>query len=76
MNIDEIKRLYNRRYKVEFRLYGMEYTIMKVQKGAIIFPNIYNDRPTLFDNVDLLLNNYTIFNESIINCQNDIKNIR
>ena len=54
----------------------MEYTIMKVEKGVIIFPSIYNNRPILFDDIDLLLNNYTIFNDSIVLCQNDIKTIR
>ncbi len=76
MNIDEIKRLLNRRGRVSFRLYGMDYTILKNNNGYLIFADIYNDKQVLFNDIDLLLSNYTVFNESLIFCQNDLKNIR
>ena len=76
MNIDEIKRLLNRRGKVEFRLYGMNYTILKTTIGYVIYANIYKNRPIYFNDIDSLLENYTIFNENLIRCQNDLKNIR
>ena len=75
MNVDEIRRLFNRRGKVTFKLYGMEYIIIKNSNSASIYPTIYNERIVHYNNLDTLLANYTVFNESIIDCQNDIKNI-
>ncbi len=75
MNIDEIKRVFNRRGKVTFKLYGMEYTIIKNSNSAIIYPNTYIERTIYFKDLDTLLANYTVFNESLKECQNDIKNI-
>ena len=75
MNIDEIRRLFNRRGKVTFKLYGMEYIIIKNSNSASIYPTIYNERIVHYNDLDALLANYTVFNESIIDCQNDIKNI-
>ena len=75
MNIDEIKRIFNRRGKVEFKLYGMEYTIEKNNNGVSIYPSIYATRILHYKDLENLLGNYTVFNESIFQCQNDIKNI-
>ena len=75
MNIDEIKRVFNRRGKVNFKLYGMEYTIIKNSNSASIYPSIYNDRIIHYNDLETLLAKYTIFNESIYECQSDIKNI-
>ena len=75
MNVDEIKRLLNRRGKVNFRLYGMEYTILKNNNIVSIYPSIYIKRIIYYDNLDTLLRTYTVFNESIFECQDDIKNI-
>ena len=38
MNVDEIRRLFNRRGKVTFKLYGMEYIIIKNSNSASIYP--------------------------------------
>lgn len=76
MNIDEVKRILNRRGKVTFKLYGMEYTIIKNGNIVSIFPNIYNERILHYDNLNILLSTYTVFNETIESCQNDIKNIK
>ncbi len=76
MNIDEIKRLFNRYGKVEFILYSMEYTIVKNNNSASIYPSIYIERILQYKDLDTLLSTYTVFNESIFQCQNDIKNIR
>lgn len=76
MNIDEIRRVFNRRGKVTFKLYGMEYTIIKNSNSASIYPNVYAERIVHFNNLDSLLAKYTVFNENIIDCQKDIKNIK
>lgn len=75
MNIDEIKRVFNRRGKVIFKLYGMEYTIIKNSNFVSIYPNVYIERIIHYNDLDTLLANYTVFNESIFDCQDDIKNI-
>ena len=75
MNVDEIRRLFNRRGKVTFKLYGMEYIIIKNSNSASIYSTIYNERIFRYNDLDTLLANYTVFNENIIDCQNDIKNI-
>ncbi len=75
MNIEEINRVFNRKGKVTFKLYGMEYSIIKNSNSASIYPSIYNERIIHFKDLDTLLANYTVFNESLIECQNDIKNI-
>ena len=75
MNIDEIKRVFNRRGKVIFKLYGMEYTIIKNSNSVSIYPNVYIERIIHYNDLDTLLANYTVFNESIFDCQDDIKNI-
>lgn len=54
----------------------MEYTIEKNNNGVLIYPSIYTTRILHYKDLENLLVNYTVFNESIFQCQNDLKNIR
>ena len=53
----------------------MEYTIIKNSNSVSIYPNVYIERIIHYNDLDTLLANYTVFNESIFDCQDDIKNI-
>lgn len=75
MNIDEIKRIYNEKGKVSFRLFGLDYTIEHNESGVIIYADMYQKKYKYFPNIDNLLSYYYIYGEELITYNNKIQNI-
>ena len=75
MVINELKNLFNENGIVKFQLYGLEYTIEKLVDTIIIYPTLYNQRKKTYNSLEELLNNYLIYNETIIDNQNQILKI-
>jgi len=75
MVINELKNLFNENGIVKFELYGLEYTIEKLGDTVIIYPSLYNQRNVSYNSLEELLNNHLIYNETIIDNQNQISKI-
>ena len=75
MVIHELKTLFNENEIVKFELYGLEYTIERLVDTVIIYPSLYNQRKTSYNSIEELLSNHLIYNETILDNQNQISKI-
>lgn len=65
MNCEKIRSLFNQNGIVHFTMYGLPYTIEKIENGASIWQGEYDKQKKLYDSVDSVLRNHYIYNESI-----------
>lgn len=56
-------------------MYGLDYTIETVDDGVEIYMDLYSNKKSKYDNLDILLKNYTIYNETIESNDDRIINI-
>lgn len=77
MNVNRIKELFVANKEVHFKLFSLDYTIKQIDNNVvIIYADIYSSRPSKYNTIDELLNNYTIYNEALIDNGNRIINIK
>ena len=58
--------------KVEFKLYSLEYTIELSNEQYVIYANFYKEKKITYKSLQELLNNYMIYNESIMDNINKV----
>lgn len=75
MNIEQVKTIYNKNGKVMFTVYGLDYTIEKVDNRVKIYANLYQNKSKSYRDIDVLLNNYLIYGEELVSYNNKIQNI-
>jgi len=75
MNIENMKTIFNQNGVVKFKMYGLDYTVEKVDNGVVIYPDLYNNKKNVYDSLDSMLSNYYIYNESIESNEIRIMNI-
>lgn len=75
MNCEKIRSLFNQNGIVHFTIYGLPYTIEIVEKGANIWQGDYEKQKKLYDSVDSVLKYHYIYNESIEENDNRIRDI-
>lgn len=66
MIIEKIKDVFNNNSEVHFKIYTLEYTIKKDNDNVIIYADLYNGKKEIYNCLDELLNNFTIYNETLI----------
>ena len=76
MNIDNIKTIFNEKKVVHFNLYSLDYTIKEENGKILIYADLYDNKKESYNTIDEALNYFTIYNESIIQNQNRIMNIK
>lgn len=77
MNVNKIKELFVANKEVHFKLFSLDYTIKQFDDNVvIIYADIYSGRPSKYNTIDELLNNYTIYNEILSDNDNRIINIK
>ena len=76
MNIDNIKTIFNEKREVHFKLYSLDYTIKEVDGKILVYADLYDNKKESYNTIDEALNSFTVYNESIIQNQNRIINIR
>lgn len=77
MNVNRIKELFVANKEVHFKLFSLDYTIKQIDNNVVIISaDIYSSRPSKYNTIDELLNNYTIYNETLIDNGNRIINIK
>lgn len=72
MIIEKIKEIYNNVNEVHFKIYSLEYTIKKENERTIIYADLYSGKKESYNNIDELLNNFTIYNETLIDNESRI----
>lgn len=77
MNVNKIRELFVANKEVHFKLFNLDYTIKQVDDNVvIIYADIYSGRPSRYNTIDELLNNFTIYNETLIDNDNRMINIK
>lgn len=66
MLLDEIKSLFDQKREIKFKLYSLEYIIKEVNNKIEVYPLLYTNRKSYYSTLEDALNNYTVYNESII----------
>lgn len=66
MSVEELKNIFNTNGEVKFKLFSLEYIIKKEENNVSVYATLYDNRKKYYNNIDEALNNYTIYNESII----------
>lgn len=66
MVVKELKELFEREHEVKFKLFSLEYVIKKIDDKVEIYSVLYSNRKYYYSSLEEALNNYTIYNESII----------
>lgn len=72
MNINKMKELLNSQGKVKFKLYSLEYIIVKEKESVIIYALLYPNKISRYKNIEELLQKYNVFNENIIDNEDRI----
>lgn len=76
MNIESIKTIFNEKKEVHFKLYSLDYTIEENDGKIFVYADLYSNKKESYNTLDEVLNYFTIYNESIIQNQDRIINIR
>ena len=76
MNIDNIKTIFNEKREVHFKLYSLDYTIKELDGKILVYADLYDNKKESYNTIDEALNYFTIYNESILQNQNRIMNIK
>ena len=66
MVVKELKELFEREHEVKFKLYSLEYVIKEIDNKIAVYPMLYESKKSFFNSLEEALNNYTVYNESII----------
>lgn len=72
MVVEKLKEIFEREHEVKFKLYSLEYIIKEIDNKIAVYPILYETKKSLFNSFEDALNNYTVYNESIIDNINRI----
>ena len=75
MTIEEIKKIFDTNKEVKFKLYSLDYIVKQDNEKVVIYPIIYETKKSVYNSIDELLNNYLIYNETIIENENRLQKI-
>ena len=63
--LDKIKNIYLENREVVFKIYGVEYVIKDDANKVLIYQINNDQRQKSYNSIDTLLDNYTIYGETI-----------
>jgi len=66
MVVRELKEIFERNHEVRFKLYSLEYIIKEMDNKIAVYPILYKTKKNFYNSLEEALNNYTVYNESII----------
>ena len=74
MSYESIKKEFEINNRLSFKLYSLEYLIERVDDNYILIYAIdYPTRKSKYNNLEELMNNYTVYNEPLITIVSNIK---
>lgn len=62
----KIKELLETNKIVKFKLFSLDYIIKQEDNSYIVYPTLYEKRQNKYDSLDEALNNFMVYNESLI----------
>lgn len=75
MNVDKLKNILSQNHKVKFKLYSLDYIIESNGDSVILYSPTYPNDIRKYNNIDQLLNSFTVYNETLIEVDNKINNL-
>lgn len=66
MSYEELKNKFNIDHKLKFKLYSLEYNVELVNDKVEIYAISYENRKKYYNSFDELMNNYTVYNEPLM----------
>lgn len=72
MNIEKLKDKLAKSNKVLFKLYSLEYVIELVDNHVQIYSPTYLNDIRKYNNINELLNNFRVYNETLLESENRI----
>lgn len=73
MNIEKLKDKLVKNNKVMFKLYSLEYVIELVDNNYVqIYSPTYSNDIRKYNNINELLNNFRVYNETLLESENRI----
>lgn len=66
MIFSELKDLYEKNREINFKMYSLDYTIKEEDGFVIIYAEMYVKQKKRYKTIEELFNNFTIYNEPII----------
>lgn len=73
MVYDDIKKIFITNNKLKFKLYSLEYIVEQEENCVEIYAIYYENRKKQYNSFDELMNNFTVYNEPLINQMNRIQ---
>jgi len=75
MNVDRIKEILSKNNKVSFKLYSMDYIIELENNMLILYSPTYPNDKRRYKDINALLSNFKVYNETLIEVDSRIENI-
>lgn len=69
----ELENIFNTSNEIKFKLYSLEYIIRKIDTGVEVFAILYQNRKQTYSSFSDAMNNFTVYNESLIDNIDRIK---
>lgn len=66
MRYQELENIFNTSNEIKFKLYSLEYIIRKIDTGVEVFAILYQNRKQTYSSLSDAMNNFTVYNESLI----------
>ena len=64
--INEVKEKHITNKKIQIRVYSLDYTIEQLDDNVVIYADLYPNQKKSYRTIEELLDNFTIYNENII----------
>ena len=75
MNVDKLKNILLQNHKVKFKLYSLDYIIESNDDSIILYSPTYPNDIRKYNSIEQLLNNFTVYNETLTEVDDRINNI-
>lgn len=72
MSYEDLKNEFEKNNKLHFKLYSLEYVIEHVDNNIQIYAIDYPTMKSKYNSFEELMNNYTVYNEKLIEIVNNI----
>ena len=66
MRYQELENKFNTSNEVKFKLFSLEYIIRKIDTGVEVFAILYQTRKQVYSSFADAMNNFTVYNESLV----------
>lgn len=73
MSYEKLESIYSESGLLKFKLYSLNYIVEKTATGPVIYVETLPARKVSYSAFEQLMNSYTVYNESLMECINKIQ---